>query len=937
MKQKSKKIKVFISSTFRDMNAERDYLVKYVFPQMELFCHELGLEFIPVDLRWGITEEESRNGLVLNACLEEVDNSRPFFIGLLGSRYGWIPEIEELGAIGSALSREQDWLLDCVIKRKSITEMEMEYGVLRDMDITHASFFIRKDSVNIPDDYREARGSEAERRLMMLKDKIRAQKKYEVNDYSTPQELGDILLRQLMKMIEEEFYADPSVAEENINYRHELSLANRTAKLCDMSAPKEVLEKWVKDNKHLLLICSAPGGGASSALAANVVKLRSMYVSKFIYFDFEALPPSSKPMDEFYKFMDDERNSRPDDKWVMVAIDNLSTLNHEDIEEIADWIYYEGEHVHVMVSVANNSDEYDILNYRFHGPILTVHGFTFDMRREILGNYMKQHGKRLTDKQMDVIVNHDMAGDATWMRLVMESVVTYGSYETLDKHIEMLLKNKDVDFFFIDIFTDYLNIYNTAGLGTEYCYAMIAISCTRSGLSESDIMAAFDISPAKWAALKPGIRRFCKGNDDRMRFIKRDWGQMVKNTWDTDFQAYVGKRLSDWYMADPERRRKGARIIADTYSNIWNLPFSWDNNEKQNYAEYKESIKQFAVSKDAVDNVSPSTLLFLLHNLLLLKEKDFLHTSNSLYANALNGLTLKEKIDYYERIGKTLSAYNYNLQASRCYGFAGELLKANGNPKSTFYLTLALLEIGRAELALGVIDESGFLPKTGFSKWFGKKQNDKSPNDQIMATIIKSEACRLLGRNYEMQKLTAKLIDDMDNFDTSNQETARKLAEILCTQLMKNIYFLIIFGDQSCAKFASEAINQVYSEYTRFGLTSDVAYYLLMNVSLLKMYVSDMQGVQYYSYYAMRSASFTHGYSYRYGRAGLLYTLAVTKITGKNPKPWNTITKTGFITPPYRLRTVNGVAPESIDPDVRKTMDIENQWYEKIIASIPKE
>ena len=33
-------IRVFISSTFRDMNAERDYLINIIFPQVEQYCNQ---------------------------------------------------------------------------------------------------------------------------------------------------------------------------------------------------------------------------------------------------------------------------------------------------------------------------------------------------------------------------------------------------------------------------------------------------------------------------------------------------------------------------------------------------------------------------------------------------------------------------------------------------------------------------------------------------------------------------------------------------------------------------------------------------------------------------------------------------------------------------------------------------------------------------------
>ena len=89
-------IRVFISSTFQDMEKEREQLIKKVFPVLRKKAAQRGVSLTELDLRWGITQEESENGKVLEICLKEIDNSRPFFIGLLGDRYGWCPSEEEL-------------------------------------------------------------------------------------------------------------------------------------------------------------------------------------------------------------------------------------------------------------------------------------------------------------------------------------------------------------------------------------------------------------------------------------------------------------------------------------------------------------------------------------------------------------------------------------------------------------------------------------------------------------------------------------------------------------------------------------------------------------------------------------------------------------------------------------------------------------------------
>jgi len=74
------------------MQAERDELVLRVFPQLRRKCEEHGVTWGEVDLRWGITEEQTQRGEVLPICLEEIKRCRPYLIGLLGERYGWIPD-----------------------------------------------------------------------------------------------------------------------------------------------------------------------------------------------------------------------------------------------------------------------------------------------------------------------------------------------------------------------------------------------------------------------------------------------------------------------------------------------------------------------------------------------------------------------------------------------------------------------------------------------------------------------------------------------------------------------------------------------------------------------------------------------------------------------------------------------------------------------------
>jgi uncharacterized protein DUF4062 len=85
-----KTVRVFISSTFRDMHAERDHLVKVVFPALRERLEKYRVYVIDIDLRWGVTREQAENDQVLDLCHQQIDECRPFFLGNLGERYGWV-------------------------------------------------------------------------------------------------------------------------------------------------------------------------------------------------------------------------------------------------------------------------------------------------------------------------------------------------------------------------------------------------------------------------------------------------------------------------------------------------------------------------------------------------------------------------------------------------------------------------------------------------------------------------------------------------------------------------------------------------------------------------------------------------------------------------------------------------------------------------------
>lgn len=139
MASDDKTVRVFISSTFRDMHAERDHLVTVVIPELRERVERLGLEFFDVDLRWGVPAKDA-NGETANSweyCRQWINRFEPFFVCILGQRYGWEPEPEQLKDLDDR-QRQQ-------AKKRSITDMEVRHAVLNDRRKRRSYFYLRED------------------------------------------------------------------------------------------------------------------------------------------------------------------------------------------------------------------------------------------------------------------------------------------------------------------------------------------------------------------------------------------------------------------------------------------------------------------------------------------------------------------------------------------------------------------------------------------------------------------------------------------------------------------------------------------------------------------------------------------------------------------------------------------------------------------------
>jgi hypothetical protein len=268
-----RQIRVFVSSTFRDMQEERDLLIKHVFPQLRRLCDERAVTWTEVDLRWGITTEQVAEGQVLPVCLEEIRRCRPYFIGLLGERYGSVPAP---GSTPLTLLEAQPWLREH--PDASITSLEILYGALSEQAARSHAYFYFRDARYIEDVPQERRAdfvhesTAASERLDRLKAAIRAasaRRQCSLREgYANPAQLAEWVLEDFSALIEQLFprgqTPDPLDQEAA---RHAAYGQNRRQALVGRDDLLQALDDQVYRGTLPLVVTGEAGSGKSALLA----------------------------------------------------------------------------------------------------------------------------------------------------------------------------------------------------------------------------------------------------------------------------------------------------------------------------------------------------------------------------------------------------------------------------------------------------------------------------------------------------------------------------------------------------------------------------------------------------------------------------------------------------------------------------------------------
>ncbi len=502
-------MRVFVSSTFRDMQAEREELIKRIFPQLRKLCETRGATWSEVDLRWGITDEQRAEGQVLPICLEEVRRCRPYFIGLLGNRYGFV-----LDDLDPAILGKEPWLAN--YRGRSVTEVEIVCGVLNDPEMAeHAFFYFRDPSAGggaNGEIAAEPRGSEAARHLLALKERIRAAKLPVREDYGSARALGELVLADFTALIDRLFPEGSSPDEfDRETARHEAFAAGRARVYIARQADFARLDRHAESGERPLAVVGASGLGKSALLANWVARYRANHPDTLVFVHFLGASPASADWVALLRRIITAFNrrfglalARPDEPAklraafadalrvvgaahrLVIVLDGLNQLDDKDQARELAWLPRElPEGVRLVVSTLPGSS-LDAIDKRSWSK-LEVAPLTSEERETLIADYLAQYTKVLARSEINAMAGAPLAGNPLFLVTLLEELRLWGDHATLLSRIQHYLSATSIDDLFQRILARYEADYEQDRPGLVRA-AMSAIWAARHGLSEAELL-----------------------------------------------------------------------------------------------------------------------------------------------------------------------------------------------------------------------------------------------------------------------------------------------------------------------------------------------------------------------------------------------------------------------------------------------------------------
>lgn len=698
-------VRLFISSTFMDMQKERNYLFNYVVPKMKLLCEERGLNFFCVDLRWGITTEAQEKGTTTSICLGAIDDSRPFFVGMLGERYGWIPEkLSEEDYVAFPFLKDNEGL--------SITELEMNYGVLNNgIEKGFAAFYLRDQSLSeeyveyVTKEEEESLGRDnAEKicevrsqKLAALKDRIKKSPYPFLDGYTTIEQFGEKVYEDFHTWIEREIPCGTNVEKGkqeayikmlldikagNVRFEHFLDNyieEHQNVPLLIITKDdvlKRILVSWTdhkksEQNQFIIVNCFASDKMQNhSNIAAYILQeLEALYPDQLSVFRDNALNGL------YGQLYDDTVESCLIKACERLEISKKLTIIITDLHmlvsgagRILDWLPHFMSNNISLLCTTDDKSMFDLISYLHWNSVDAEFGDNAEQNiffaRARLLNYHKSLDKAI----QDILMNHPVSHNMEEIMLLVDYLIANSIHDTLTEDIDSILKIAQRRPIAVAI--EELRISTKSLKLQDLYFAFGAIMYELDFSAKEDdvyqlLNEILNINYAQWTELlliaRPFFERVSGSIVISNNLVKQHYSQFPITFIADEKQTYM--EFADFYSR---------KIEAATKESIYSL-------QKNDYHTYVKSVIKFLIKADLNEQLrefvkNPRVLYQLsLHDWHTMRSI-WLHLSNVglLDIKMMYGWMFNQQVDIFADLPKEHSANKVLTSIAQSWQYFGD-------------------------------------------------------------------------------------------------------------------------------------------------------------------------------------------------------------------------------------------------------------------------
>ncbi|KAM4552471.1 telomerase protein component 1 isoform 1-T3 [Odontesthes bonariensis] len=533
-------LRVFISSTFRDMHAERDVLVRSIFPELRRRAAPHCLHLQEVELRWGVTEEESERATEL--CLSEVCRSQ-MLVGILGERYGQVPPRPVLPDLP-----QYSWL-DTAPAGLSITEMEIRQfqalfpdtapqrmlcyfrdpNIIKSVPVAWRSHFaveskeaedkmtslkrsLLASDVKVTESYSCEWGGVVEGKPYLknlegfgkaaLEDLWVAVKKLFVEETEDTEAASEVLEQEVHQgALQRQFFGRSKLlsgAVEMVEQAHTkggmvvIEGGPGEGKTVFMAALADALRTGVKPRRKLNfdIISYSTAASQSARSVENLLRCLVQWLRKIKDTEEESpLPHSYKDLlSEFHSTLSEVEKSKP----VVLLVDGVDLVRDGRGQLSSDWIpQHLPPGVCLVFSITSKAALLQTLAKKRGTVLYSLGQLTVPDRKEIVQKELDTFGKKLSDSafnnQLQTLIMKKGAVSPLYLHLACEDLRNFASFDQLKESLQGLPQSLSQ---LVHYSLERLCSQHRGMMGLRWALAALTVSAT--GLKERDLCSVLN-------------------------------------------------------------------------------------------------------------------------------------------------------------------------------------------------------------------------------------------------------------------------------------------------------------------------------------------------------------------------------------------------------------------------------------------------------------